>query len=342
VRNPSTRRWRVLIPLLTISLVAAACGGDDSGASGDQASGSVIVSGSSTVEPISSLVAERLVDVNDGVDVTVDGPGTGDGFKLFCSGETDISNASRAIKEEEAAACEAEGIEFIELKIGIDGLSVLTSTENEDVTCLSFADLYALVGPESQGFDKWSKAAALAKELGSNTTFPDADLAITAPGEESGTYDSFIELALKGIAEDRGKPADQTRPDYQSSADDNLIIQGIEGSPSSLGWVGFAFAEEAGDGVREIEVAKEPNGTCVAPSADTIASGEYPLSRPLYIYVNAAKADENPALAAYVDFYLSDDGITSVEEAGYIAVDAEVFDATRARWDQRTVGTEAS
>lgn len=342
----------LLALLVALALVASACGGDDddNGASsaggngGGDIEGEVNISGSSTVEPISISVAELFEDVEPGVTVNVDGPGTGDGFKLFCEGETDISDASRAVKDEEAAACEEAGIEFVEIKVAFDGMSVLTSPEN-DVECLSFADLYALVGPESQGFDKWSDAAALAKELGSSTTFPDESLDITAPGEESGTYDSFVELALAGIAEERvssGKltedKAEATRPDYSSQSDDNAIITGIEGSESSFGWVGFAFAEEAGDKVKEIKISEEPGGDCVAPSHETVADGSYPLSRPLFIYVNKAAAEENPAVAAYVDFYVGD-GLQAVEDVGYVALPDEQLEESTDAWEARTTGT---
>src|SRR5262245_37797747 len=186
-------RWAWLVALLAVfSLFAAACGDDDDSSSddgssddsgvGDGASGTVEISGSSTVEPISSAVADLLAAQNDQIAVNVDGPGTGDGFALFCEGETDISDASRPIDEEEIAACEENGIEFIELEIALDGLTVMTNPENADVECLSTADLYALMGPESEDVQNWSDAQALADELGSSTTFPDADFEISAPG----------------------------------------------------------------------------------------------------------------------------------------------------------------
>ena len=342
---------RLLALLLALTLVAAACGGDDDdtadtgdtsettagdGGGGD-ASGTIDISGSSTVAPISTRVAEFFEDVEPGVTVNVDGPGTGDGFVLFCDGETDISDASRAIKAAEAEACEANGVEFIELKVAIDGLSVLTHPDNE-LECLSFADLYALVGPESQGFSSWTDAQDLAAELGSETEYPDASLDVTAPGEESGTYDSFVEIVLAGLAEERGQD-EVTRPDYQSSSDDNIILQGIEGSESSLGWVGLAYATEAGDAVKQLAISEEPGGECVAPDPETVASGEYPIARDLYIYVNSAKLAENAALQAYVDFYLSDDGMAAVSEVGYVDLAAEDLEATRAVWDAKEVGT---
>jgi phosphate transport system substrate-binding protein len=352
--------WLAL--LLALGLAAAACGGSDSSgatdttAAGTKGSGAgcpadvegdLTVSGSSTVEPISSAVGEKLLDCS-GIGATVDGPGTGDGFKLFCAGETDISDASRPIKPEEAKACADGGVEFIELKIGFDGISVLTNPANKGIDCLSFEDLYALVGPESKGVNNWKDASALATELGSTTKLPDAKLTITAPGAESGTYDSFLEIAFKKIAEARveaGKITEDqvatARPDYASQADDTAIISAMEASDTPLGWVGFAFAEEAGDKVHELGVSKEPGGECVKPSIDTIADGSYPLSRSLYIYVNAAAAKDNPAVSGYVDYYLSDEGIASVSEVGYVDLPADQLATTRATWKARTVGTTA-
>jgi phosphate transport system substrate-binding protein len=345
VRFFDRRLARLLALLLALSTVAAACGGDDddddasTGGTDQDVAGEVIVSGSSTVEPISIAVAEAMAEEYPDIVVNVDGPGTGDGFQLFCQGETDISDASRPIKDEEAAACEEAGVEYVELKVAFDGIAVLTSPDNDAVTCLTFADLYALMGPESQGVDSWADAEELAHELGSTTDLPDLDLTPVAPGEESGTYDSFIELAFKDIAEARVEAgaigedeAETTRPDYQASADDNVIIQGIEGAEGSFGWVGFAYAEEAADGVKELEI--DGGDGCVGASQETIADGSYPLSRPLYIYVSAASAADNPAVAAYVDYYLGE-GIGSVEEVGYVALPDDQLAETRSAWEGR-------
>jgi phosphate transport system substrate-binding protein len=339
-----TRTW--LRPALTIgmagTLVLAACssnpnataGGD--GANGDGLTGEIVVSGSSTVEPITSIALEDFTANNPDIAYSVDGPGTGDGFALFCEGATDISNASRAINEEEVATCEENGITYVELQIGIDGLSVITSPDNADVSCLSFGDLYALLGPESQDFSDWSDANDLADEVGADfgqihAPYPDAQLDVTAPGEESGTFDSFVELVIADVAEARGQD-ETTRPDYQASADDNVIVENIGGSPSSLGWVGYAFASENTDAVKSLEV--DGGEGCVAPTPETIASGEYPIARPLFIYVNAEEA-ARPELAAFVDYYLSDEGIASVTEAAYVALDDAALAETRAAWDGR-------
>lgn len=342
MRSTSSRFARLLALPLALLLVATACGGDDDDdATGDdtseELSGAVVVSGSSTVEPISVAVADKFSSLYPSVDVSVDGPGTGDGFELFCNGETDINDASSKVKPEQEEACAANGIEFIELRVGNDGITIMTNTANDAVECLSFADIYALVGPESQGKGNWNDAEALAHELGSTTDLPDAPLEITGPGEESGTFASFIELVIEEFNEDRAQEA-TTRPDYQASADDNVIIQGIQGSDTSFGWVGFAFAKEA-SGVKILPVQESADDECVTPSDATIADNTYPISRPLFIYVNKAKADENPALAAYVDLYLGD-AIDSVSEVGYVDLAVEDLEATRGVWEARTTGPQ--
>jgi phosphate transport system substrate-binding protein len=346
-----TRARRAGLATLAAALLltASACGNDNSDeatetdATADtEVSGSVAISGSSTVEPISTAVREAFIAQNDGVDITVEGPGTGDGFEKFCGGEIDISDASRPIKEEEIAACEEGGVEFVELEIGLDGIAVITSPDNP-VECLSFADLYALIGPEAEGVDTWSGAAEVATALGSETELPDENLVITAPGEESGTYDSFIEIALADPAEARleegaitEEQAETTRADYSSSANDNSILEGVAAEPGGLGWVGFAFADQS-DTVKKMPISAEPGGECVEPTLETIQDGSYPLSRSLYIYVNKAKAEENEALQAFVDFYL--EGLTEfVEGQDYVALDDQA--ATDEIWEAKTTGTQ--
>jgi phosphate transport system substrate-binding protein len=333
----------LLAGVLALSLVAAACGGDDgggdtTGSTGDpDLEGSITISGSSTVEPISSVVAEIFNETSPNVSITVDGPGTGDGFELFCAGEIDIADASRPIEEDEAKACDKNGVAYTELEVALDGVTVMTNPENS-VTCLNNGDLYALFGPESVGIDTWNGADSLAQEVGGNGGFPDAPLEITAPGEESGTYDAFIELSgIADIAEAQKLPEDEwetLRTDYQPSPNDNVIITAMEGSSSALGFVGFAFAEEAGDAIKEIEV--DGGEGCVAPSSETIADGSYPMSRSLYIYVSNEAASTKPEVAAYVDFYLTDEVLAKegfAEEVGYIALPPERVEATRSAWE---------
>ena len=324
---PRIRRRHLWPAALALAgLLVTACGGDTE---------TVVVSGSSTVEPISIAVAEDFTDdrSQSEVSISVDGPGTGDGFELFCDGLIDINDASSKIKDEQIEQCEEGGVEFIELQIANDGIAMLTSEANDAVDCLTFADIYALTGPESQGIDRWSDAAPLAEELGSTTELPDAPLDIIGPGEESGTFASFVELVIEEFNEDRGQDA-TTRPDYQASSDDNVILQGVGGSPTSLGWVGFAFAAEA----ESLKVLAVDGGEgCVLPTQETIADGSYPISRPLFIYVNAEHAETNPLLTAFVDFYL-DEAVGSVADVGYVPLSDEDLAATRARWADRTTG----
>jgi len=336
----SSSTWRIVSLLLALTLVATACGDSDdvadpinadtaessssddaaqssSSDDADDVEGEIFISGSSTVQPISVRVAELFEDVAPGVSVDVEGPGTGDGFKKFCAGETDISDASRAIKEAEAADCEAAGIEYTEILVGIDGIGVMTSENNTAVDCVTFGDLYGLIGPESDGVTSWADANDI-----TGSGLPDAPLDIFGPGEESGTYDSFIEIVLEDLAEERGQDT-ATRSTYNPSADDNVILSGITSSDTSLGWVGFAFANEA-SGAKLLQV--DGGDGCVEATPETIASNEYPISRNLYIYVNNANTESNPALQAFVDFYVTTGLNDAVSEVGYV----ELADAAKA------------
>ncbi len=341
------KRWLTLAAaVMSLSLLAAACSSDDETGGGttggttggsEELTGSLFISGSSTVEPVTALVAEFFAAAQPGVDIAVEGPGTSDGYELFCNGETDVQDASRAIDEEEVAACEANGIEFVELQVAIDGMAVMTSPDNPTPpTCLNINDLYALIGPESEGFGSFSDATALGEEVGGiGTPYPDQPMELIAPGEESGTYFSFIDLAISDLAEARGQE-EVTRPDYVASANDNVIVEGISGSQNSIGWVGYAFFQENAEVLRAIPIAPL-DGTaadCVEPNPDTIASFAYPLSRPLFIYVNTVKAAEKPELVAFVDLYMSDEGLgTAVSEVGYVNIDSDLTATTRQTWE---------
>ncbi|MFB0901971.1 MAG: substrate-binding domain-containing protein [Acidimicrobiales bacterium] len=332
--TPRSSPWRIASLVLTMALFAVACGdsddvsdgvaddakvttstdsgvNNDSGSTADPADleGEIFISGSSTVEPISVRVAELFEDVAPGVFIDVEGPGTGDGFKKFCAGETDISDASRQIKDAEAQDCAAAGIEYTEILVGIDGIGVMTSENNTAVECLTFDDLYGLIGPESDGVNSWADANDITA-----TGLPDAPLTIFGPGEESGTYDSFIEIVLEDLAEERGQEA-STRATYSPSADDNVILSGIQSSDTSLGWVGFAFAANA-EGSKLLQV--DGGDGCIEATPDTIASNEYPISRNLYIYVNNAKAATSPALSGFVDFYVTIGLNEAVASVGYV------------------------
>ncbi len=199
--------------------------------------------------------------------------------------------------------------------------------------CLDFQDLYALTGPESTGFTNWQDAQELAAELGSDTEFPADDLTVAGPGPESGTYDTYIEFIMDDIAEERGVEAG-VREDYQSSPNDNVIVQNLAAADGSLGWVGYAFFVENEGQLDAFEVSNTAEDIeCTFPNPETIASGEYPLSRPLFIYVNTAKAEENTTVAAYVDGYL-DEFYDCVSEAGYVKLEDSTLEETKATWEE--------
>lgn len=345
------KHWS-LAAVAAMALPLAACGGGNSTDSGGNSGSSagLFISGSSTVEPISTAVAKLFGASNPDLAIQVEGPGTGDGFAKFCAGETDISNASRAIKAAEVETCEKNGVEFIELKVAIDGLSVITSVKNTALECLSFADLWVLLGPDAIGRNNWSDANDAAAELkakigdaaGAITApYPNARLTVTAPGEESGTYDSFVEIVLGKVAKELGVDDDQARPDYTASPNDNVIIEGIAANDTSLGWVGYAFVEENLDTIKPLKV--DGGKGCIEANDATIASGQFPIARALYIYVNKSKLTTNPALEKFVDFYMSDAGL-GVIGAGegkvpYVRLAEADLEATRAVWAAKTTGT---
>lgn len=321
---------RTLGIVSALGFAAAACSeiGPEAETSSDEptssTSGSVFISGSSTVEPISVRVAEMFEELAPDVSVDVEGPGTGDGFKKFCDGETDISDASRAIKDAEAETCAANGIEFTEILVGIDGIAVMTNPANDAVDCVTIENLYGLIGPESEGITTWGGANAISGE-----GLPDdAPLDVFGPGAESGTYDSFIEIVLEDIAEERGQQA-TTRTDYNPSAEDNLILQGIGSSDTSLGWIGYAFA--AGADVKLLGV--DGGDGCIEANAETIASNDYPISRNLYIYINAGKAESSAALREFVDFYVTTGLDDAVADVGYVELADPSKADVRSAWN---------
>lgn len=323
---------------------------DTSNGSGDGSGASIFVSGSSTVEPISTAVAKLFAASRPDLAIQIEGPGTGDGFAKFCAGETDISDASRPIKEAEIEKCAANGIDFVELHVAVDGLSVVTAASNAAVDCLSFADLWLLLGPDAIGRDNWRDANKSAIELetriggqfGSiHAPYPDASLAVTAPGEESGTFDSFVEIVMGKVGKALGAEDILPRPDYTASPNDNVIIEGISANPTSLGWVGFAFVEENLDKIKPLAI--DAGKGCVEPTPESIATGEYPIARSLYIYVNANKARANAALVSFVDFYLSDDGLAVIGvgdgKVPFVRLTDGDLAETRSAWTSRRLGS---
>lgn len=299
---------RLLLGLGTVAALGlAACGGGESGGGDSDLTGTILIDGSSTVAPLMTLAAEDFQNANSGVQVTVGTSGTGGGFEKFCAGETDISNASRPIKDSEKEACAAAGIEYIEMIVANDALSVVVNTDNDWVTCLTVEQLKTMWSPDSEGsVDNWNQI---------DPSFPDQALTLFGAGTDSGTFDYFT----KAINGEEGA----SRTDYNPSEDDNVTVQGVRGDLGALGYFGFSYLEENLDSVKAVEV--DGGSGCVAPSAEAVQDGTYsPLARPLYIYVakTAAARPEVKAFAQY--FFDNQDDLT--EEALFVGLD----DAQRA------------
>jgi phosphate transport system substrate-binding protein len=312
--NTSTLRRRALPAAAVLSLVLAvsACGGSNeeaasggSGDGGEQISGEVLADGSSTVQPLTAAAGELFAEEAPGVNVSVGTSGTGGGFEVFCQGDTDISNASRPIKDEEIAICEENGIEFTELQVATDALTVVASAENDFLTCLTTEELATLWGPDAEGeITTWNQV---------NAEFPNEPIELYGPGTDSGTFDYFTD-------EINGEEG-VSRTDYNASEDDNVIVQGVSGSANALGYFGFTYYEENADALKAVEI--DSGEGCVAPSAETAQDGSYtPLARPLFIYVNDASAGDKPQVKAFVDFYVENDAEIA-EAAQYIPLNED-------------------
>ncbi|MEY3691486.1 MAG: hypothetical protein RJB57_1142 [Actinomycetota bacterium] len=264
---------RLMAAAAGLSLILAACGGSGSGGGASELSGQILIDGSSTVAPLLTLVAEDFQTENSGVKVTVGTSGTGGGFEKFCAGETDISNASRPIKESEIEACSKNGVEYIEVIIANDALSVVVNNGNTWATCLTVDQLRKMWEPAAEGkVTNWNQV---------DPSFPDKKLALFGAGTDSGTFDYFT----KEINGEEGA----SRTDYNPSEDDNVTVKGVEGDEGAVGYFGFSYLEENAGRVKGVEI--DGGDGCVAPSAATVQDGTYkPLARPLYAYVSKAAA----------------------------------------------------
>jgi phosphate transport system substrate-binding protein len=285
-------RFMVAAALALVCLFAAACG-DDGGTSGGDASassgggeklsGTIKIDGSSTVGPLSEAAAEGFQGENGGVRVTVGTSGTGGGFEKFCAGETDISDASRPIKDEEAAICKKAGINYDEFQVANDGISIVVNKENDWAKCLTAEQLKKI----------WDKGSKVSNWKDVDPKFPDEKLELFGPGTDSGTFDFFT-------GEINGEEG-QSRSDYQATEDDNVTVQGVEGTKGGLGYFGLSYYEQNQDKLGVVQV--NGGGGCVDPSTDTVQDGSYkPLSRPLFIYVKAA-AIKRPEVKGFVEYY---------------------------------------
>ena len=283
-----------------VALLASGCGRDDdnssattSSGSGSGLSGRIQADGSSTVGPYATAAAERFQMENEGVQVTVGVSGTGGGFERFCRGETDLSNASRQIKDEEAAACKAKGVEYVEFQVANDALTVVVNKDNDWVTCLRTEQLKKIWGPGSK-VKNWNDV---------DPSFADQKLSLFGPGTDSGTFDYFT-------GEINGEEG-ASRSDYSASEDDNTIVTGVAGEKGGLGYFGFSYFEENQDKLKAVEI--DAGDGCVAPSVENAQDGTYkPLSRPLFIYAKKA-ALARPEVEAFLAYIL--DNESAIAEA---------------------------
>ena len=283
-------------------------------------SGNITVDGSSTVAPISKAVAEDFAKSNPGVKVPVGTSGTGGGFKKFCAGDIDIADASRPIKAKEAEDCKKNNVEFVELPIAVDGLTVVVNKENTWAKCLTVTELNTMWSPESEGkITSWDQV---------RPDFPKETIALFGAGADSGTFDYFTEAI--------NKKAKVIRKDYQPSEDDNITVKGVQGGKGAIGFFGVSYFEENAKKLNAVEV--DGGKGCVAPTAENINTGKYsPLSRPLFIYVSK-KSLARPEVKAFIEFYLGKDE-KLVKEVGYVPLPGDALTKVKDRFAKATVGS---
>lgn len=312
----TSSKWLTIVACVSVlALGVAACGDSDDEASGSGSGsgdllGSIRIDGSSTVAPLTEAIAEEFQGENPDVKVTVGTAGTGGGFEKFCAGETDISDASRAIEPEEEEACKKGGIGYEDVHVATDALTVMINNENP-VTCLTVDQLSSVWGPDSK-ISNWSEIPGLKEDF-------DEELALFGPGTDSGTFDYFTE-------EINGEEG-ATRKDYNNVGEnDNATVTGVEGAPGGMGYAGFSYYTENEGKLKALEV--DAGKGCVGPSVETAQDGSYtPLSRPLLIYPSDA-ALKKPEVKAFVDYYL--DNVNDIAEAvGFIPLTEEQLEEAK-------------
>jgi phosphate transport system substrate-binding protein len=310
----TSSKWLAVIAsgaVLAVGVAACGSSDDESTGGGGDLSGTIRIDGSSTVAPLSEAIAEQFQAENSGVRVTVGTSGTGGGFEKFCAGETDISDASRAIEPEEEDLCKQDGVGFQEVHVATDALTVMINNENP-VACLTVDQLNAVWGPDSE-ISNWNEIPGLEEDF-------DETLALFGPGTDSGTFDYFTE----SINGEEGV----TRKDYNNvGEDDNATVKGVEGSPGGMGYAGFSFYQENEGNLKALEV---DNGKgCVPPAVETAQKGEYaPLSRPLFMYPSQ-QALQKPEVKAFIAYYL--ENVNSVAESlGFVPLTDAQLSASEA------------
>jgi phosphate transport system substrate-binding protein len=282
----------------------------------------VTVDGSSTVFPISEAYAEEFQN-STGTRVTVGLSGTGGGFQKFCRGESDVTGASRPIRDIEMELCKENGTEFIELPVAMDGLAVVVHPDNDWAQCLSIAELKKMWEPEAQGVvNNWNQI---------RDGFPDAPLRLFGAGVDSGTYDYFT-FAVTGTEH-------SSRGDFTATEDDNVTVQGVSTDVNAIGFLGLAYLEENRERMKGIGIEQE-DGSCVEPTIETAGDGSYqPLARPLFMYINVERLDR-PEVQAYADFMMTaEHGTELVAEVGYVPLPAQAFELGKKKVADRVTGT---
>jgi len=287
-------------------------------------SGNIVAAGSSTVFPLTEAMADRFKEegfTEDKGNITIDSIGSGAGFERFCkTGETDISNASRAIKDSEVESCAAINRTPIEFRVGTDALAVVVSSENDFLTDITLEELATIFSTQAT---KWSDV---------NPAWPNEDILRFSPGTDSGTFDYFVEAVMTPVFvvdetadEGKDKEAILNASNIQFSEDDNVLVQGVEGSPYAIGYFGYAYFAENQGNLKALSIEG------VAPSGETAENGEYKLARPLFIYSDAAIMQEKPQVAAFINFYLTYVN-EEIETVGYFPASTEALDAARQAW----------
>ena len=283
-----------------------------------EVTGDIIVAGSSTVFPLTERMAERFTDEGYAGNITIDSIGTGAGFERFCvAGESDISNASRAIKDTEVESCKAINRTPIEFRVGTDALAVVVNPANDFLTDVTLEQLAAIF---SNQVTKWNEV---------DPSWPDAEIKRFSPGTDSGTFDYFVEAvmtpAFEADGEDAGEAALLDAANLQLSEDDNVLVQGVEGDVNAIGYFGYAYYEEEADRLKILNIAG------VEATAATVDAGEYALARPLFIYSDATIMQEKPQVAAFINFFLSyvNEEVVSV---GYFPASDEALGTAQQAW----------
>jgi phosphate transport system substrate-binding protein len=321
----NARRLTILALAAQLTVLLAGCGKND-GSAPSRPTGRdapvIRIDGSSTVFPIAEAVAEEFqIEQRGAVRVTVGLSGTGGGFKKLCRGDIDISNASRPILTEEMEMCRAAGINFIELPVAFDAITVVVNPKNDWVKSLTVADLKKMWEPAAQGqITRWNQV---------RPDWPDAPLMLFGPGADSGTFDYFTE-AVSGKAK-------SSRGDYTASEDDNVLVQGVENNKNALGYFGFAYYIGHKDRMRAVPIQKE-DGTQVLPSNTAVVDGSYqPLSRPLFIYVSDQSA-QRPEVRKFIEYYLTE-GPALAADVGFVALPEQAAQTALQHFQNNRLGT---